>query len=599
MKTTLTLTILLLIIAAPLTAQHGDWYNDEGGYTFHGAGTKNDPYQISSTTSLAYLAEQVNMRPGKSFREEYFILTDDIDLGEHFWIPIGVETHQPFRGVVDGNGKTIRNLYIGSSERDSAYATAGLFGCLGNGAMIENLTIDGGEVRGGRRDATAQTGSLAGYLLCNVSEGRDSIVIRNCHSRRIKITGAKTEAASTGGLIGEGYSFADGNGEAFILIENCSSGNNVAASESDFPYVGGIIGKGRGHGYCDGAYIATGRLIIRSCRNDGKVAGGNVIAEEAITSTGGILGFGYSSGNGYGGSNGSAAFTIEYCLNTGNVTGGDADGRQAFSYTGGIAGYADGYGYTDLSRSSSSANGSGHGAFVVQTSINRGTIRGGDASDDAAVSSTGGIIGFASGSASDDGGKGGQAYGSFNMRSCYSYASITTKNGFIGGLAGSLTTIGKGINHTISASILNSYVAGMIDREDTPYPVVTGGVVGQMIKTEDALNPPYAARCLVVLSYLKGDAGRTFRIVGKIEGVAQPYTRMLSRNYAYITGGDWNKDNIIRNGYNWSRSVYSPPISMWTNNFEDETWTVEDDSFRLMPLLSGVPGQEAVPIPPR
>jgi hypothetical protein len=599
MRTTLALTLVLLLLAAPLAGQRGDWYNDEGGYSFQGSGTRNDPYLISSVTALTFLAEQVNMWPGKSFQGEYFRLTDDIDMGKHYWIPVGSEAHQPFRGVFDGNGKSIRNLYIGSTEVDNVYAAAGLFGYLGNGARIENLTIEGGVIIGGGREAVARTGSLAGYLLCSVSEGKDSIVIRNCRASNMKIVGANTEVANTGGLIGEGYAFSDGDGDALILLENCTSNSTVSASASDFPYVGGIVGKGRGHGYCDGAASSTGTFIIRSCRNEGEVKGGSASGKEAIASTGGILGFGYSSGDGYGNSNGSGAFTIEYCLNTGAITGGEAAGAQAFSYTGGIAGYGDGYGYSDLSKNTS-GNGYGYGTFVVQASANRGTVRGGSVSDHTAVASTGGIVGFASGSASDEGAKGGRAYGSFIMRNCYSYASLTARRGFLGGLAGSLATTGHGANHTLSAAILDSYAAGSLNRGDTIFPVVTGGIAGRMQQSKEASKGPQAGRCLAAFSYLNGYAGRTFRIVGQLQGVQQPLTSMLSRNYAHIAAGEWAKTKSIKNGSDWSRSMFSAPVSLWIANDKnnDKIWTVKEDGFALMPVLNHVSGQEDVPVPP-
>ena len=330
MRIASSITIIILLCSVSLYGQRGDWYNDEGGFTFQGSGTANDPYLISSITAFTFLAEQVNTWPGKSFEGEYFVLTEDLDLGKHFWIPAGSEAHQPFRGVFDGNGKVIRNLYIGSAEADNVFAATGLFGHLGNGAKIENLTIDGGSITGGGRETVSRTGGLAGYLRCSVSEGKDSIVIRNCHIRQMKIAGAGAETSHTGGLAGEVYSFSDG-GEAFVLIENCHNGSEVRASAaSDFPYTGGIAGKGQGHGYCDGVLPSTASFVLRSCSNSGDIRGGNAAGKDAVSSTGGILGFGYGSGYGYGNNKGSGSLIVECCLNSGVIRGGDATGDQAF-----------------------------------------------------------------------------------------------------------------------------------------------------------------------------------------------------------------------------------------------------------------------------
>ncbi|MDR1938242.1 MAG: hypothetical protein LBQ73_07075, partial [Tannerellaceae bacterium] len=556
-------------------------------------GTRNDPYLISSVTAFTFLAEQVNMWPGKSFTGEYFILTEDVDLGEHFWIPIGSEAHQPFRGVFNGNGKTIRNLYIGSTEVDNVYSAAGLFGHLGNGAKIENLTIEKGLIIGGGREAISRTGSLAAYLLCSVSEGEDSIVIRNCHNKEVKIIGGNTEVANTGGLIGEGYAFTDGDGSTLILLDNCSNSGAISAAASGFPYLGGVLGKGHGRGYCDGAASSAGKFVLRSCLNSGEITGGDTRGKDAISSTGGILGFGYGSGDGYGNSDGTGYFTIEYCLNTGSVTGGEAAGSQAFSYTGGVFGYGDGYGYGDKVSKKTSGNGYGSGTFTIHSSANRGTIKGGEAPDKTAVSLTGGIFGFASGSASGDGAGEGYGYGMFDMRNCYSYASITGRSGFLGGLAGNLATIGNGTNHTISAMIRDSYAAGSINRGDTVYPVVTGGIVGRMQKSKEANKGPQVGNCLAALSYLNGRVKRTFRIAGQIQGIRQPFTAILSRNYAYIKEGEWVSARIIKNGYDWSRSLLALPVSGW--NAKDKAW--QPPGSDKLPCLANLPGQDDIPLP--
>ncbi|MDR2119002.1 MAG: hypothetical protein LBP25_05675 [Tannerellaceae bacterium] len=593
MRAVLIAVLFFLLCAVPSRGQRGDWYNDEGGFTFEGAGTRLDPYRVSSVTALSYLAEQVNMWPGKSFQGEYFVLTEDLDLGRHFWIPIGSEAHQPFRGVFNGNGKVIHNLYIGSTEVDNVYAAAGLFGYLGNGARIENLTIDGGVIVGGGREAVSRTGCLAAYLLCSVSGGRDSIVVRNCHIQCMTVLGADTEVSHTGGLIGEAYAFSEGEGEALVLIDYCSSSSVVSAPASAFPYTGGIVGKGRGHGYCDGAGRASGVFVIRSCLNSGGIRGGDAAGKEAVSSTGGILGFGYASGDGYGQGGGTGAFVIEYCLNSGAVTGGDAVGHQAFSYTGGLLGYGDGSGYGDRPGGFVTASGYGAGTFLVQYSANRGAVGGGDAPGESAATSTGGIAGFASGSATGYGGGGGAGRGLFRMRSCYSYASIASRSGFLGGLAGSLATVGNGENHTVSALISDCYAAGAINRGDTVFPDVTGGIAGRMQKSKEAVRPPQVVHCLAALSFLNGNGNHTFRIAGLIQGVRPPFSGMMGRNYAGVREGQWTQAKTVKNGREWDGSVFSLPVSEW--NVKGKVW--HPVSGGALPRLANLLWQEDVPLP--
>jgi hypothetical protein len=573
-------------------AQRGDWYNDEGGYEFAGEGTKEDPYLIASVEGLTYLAEQVNIWPGKSFQGEHFRMTADIDLGKHYWIPVGSEAHQSFRGVFDGNGKRILNLYIGSEDVDNVYSAAGLFGHVGNGARIENLTIAGGRVIGGGRESVSRTGSIAGYILCSVSGSEDSIVVRNCHTEDMKITGADTEISNTGGLIGECYSLSDGSGQASVVIENCSYGGAVYGRASGFPYTGGIAGKGAGHGYCNGEGRSTGLLILRSCLNRGEIRGGAAMGKEAITSTGGILGFGYGSGDGGGVSEGAGSVVIERCMNAGSVSGGEAVGAQAFSYAGGLAGYGDGYGYSGSTSTAGGGGNYGYGAFVIRTSANRGNVDSGNAVDSTSVTSTGGLLGYGSSSAAS--GIEGQeaAYGILSVRDSYSNAAIRARRGYIGGLAGWVATVGQG---AVSAVIRDSYASGSINKGDTVYPVTTGGIAGNMQRTKEAVRAPQIGNCLVALTYMDGRLGRTFRIAGQVQGVRQPLSSILGKNYAYVGDGEWMKSATLKNGLNWSRQTHRPPVSLW--NERANVWEIKEGSRRYMPLLEQVGGQEEVAIP--
>lgn len=108
---------------------------------FEGNGTKSDPYIISTAADLRKLADDV--ANGKSYRDEYFLLTNDIVVNQDVldengelssesgnfeqWIPIGTED-SPFCGTLDGNGYDISGIYINDEEKKSV----GLFGyCAG------------------------------------------------------------------------------------------------------------------------------------------------------------------------------------------------------------------------------------------------------------------------------------------------------------------------------------------------------------------------------------------------------------------------------------------------------------------------------------
>lgn len=101
-----------------------------------GSGTETNPYQIETAEHLAYLTQST--KDWTNYKDEYFILANNIDLGGKEWMPIGLDKDEAFRGNFDGNGKTIANLYI----KSTTLKYAGLFGYI-HGGEIKNLGIVG------------------------------------------------------------------------------------------------------------------------------------------------------------------------------------------------------------------------------------------------------------------------------------------------------------------------------------------------------------------------------------------------------------------------------------------------------------------------
>lgn len=97
-----------------------------------GDGTSENPYQISTAKQLD------NVRDSLS---SHYILNADIDLSAVDWRPIGSD--EPFTGVFDGNGHTVRNVIVNiESTRTS---TGGFFGVVSAGT-IRNLRIENGNI---------------------------------------------------------------------------------------------------------------------------------------------------------------------------------------------------------------------------------------------------------------------------------------------------------------------------------------------------------------------------------------------------------------------------------------------------------------------
>ena len=113
-----------------------------------GDGSESAPYEIADGAQLAYLARQVaNENETYAGAGVHYILTDNIDLNNHEWCPIGTGVNLSgdysdnaiFRGSFDGNDKHITNVLIQNAKSYHRY-----FGLFGNieGATIQNLTID-------------------------------------------------------------------------------------------------------------------------------------------------------------------------------------------------------------------------------------------------------------------------------------------------------------------------------------------------------------------------------------------------------------------------------------------------------------------------
>jgi hypothetical protein len=262
-----------------------------------GAGTKENPYQISTLEDLQYLSEK-----GESDWDKHFIMTNNIDasdtknwnIGDHDgdsttadeplgWEPIG-ENKNPFEGKFYGQNYEISNLYI---NRYDSYI--GLFGWIWDGKItnlgVMSCNISGlnnvgglcGSATGSTISASYSTGNVTGsdYVggLCGYSTG----IISDCN-----VMGNVTGLRHIGGLCG--YSTG--------TISDCYVIGNV----NGLRQVGGLCGY-------------NSDRIISHCYTKVEVNGDIVI--------GGLCGYNYDG-------------TISNCYAMGNVTGSD--------YVGGFCG---------------------------------------------------------------------------------------------------------------------------------------------------------------------------------------------------------------------------------------------------------------------
>jgi len=179
-----------------------------------GEGTGPSPYLISNWKELYWLSQS------PKFWNAYYTQTADIDLrdaipaietwnGEMGWNPIGYSSNV-FKGNYNGNGKTIRGLYI--NRPDESYI--GLFGKIGTAGSVYKLGIVDVDIQGyryvggfcGSNNGTVEkcfvTGTVEGYSYIGGFVGYMSTnSISDCFTRT-KIVSADSYSTYDAGFVG-------------------------------------------------------------------------------------------------------------------------------------------------------------------------------------------------------------------------------------------------------------------------------------------------------------------------------------------------------------------------------------------------------------
>lgn len=237
-----------------------------------GSGTQTDPYQIGSGAELAWLANAVNN--ASSGTKFYVVLTDDIDLGNQLWTPIGKfgfsSSDRSFSGSFRGNGHTVKGL-------NASAEYAGLFG------SINDAEITGVVVQGTVTSSNASSGDAGGIV------GR-AIGTKNT------ITDCGSEATVSGGSYCGGILGNSQNGSCALEITGCYNSGRVSAKDR----AAGIVARFNG---------SSSAITLNTCYNTGE------ITSESYAS--GIYG--------------SNSVTISDSYTVGAISGKDASSSSAFS----------------------------------------------------------------------------------------------------------------------------------------------------------------------------------------------------------------------------------------------------------------------------
>ena len=219
----LVLLVTLLAIPAAAADKPAAW-DGSADYSWYSAEAKT--LEISTPAQLAGMMDIASGRASNTqgIQQDYFEgktvkLTADLDMGGvraedgtwsgPKWIPFGVSKYTCFKGVFDGDGHSISNLYCSESS------VAGLFGAIGGTAVVKNVVIASGSIS----STAANVGAIVGISY-------DTAVVINC-ANYASISGKQY----VGGIIGQTMA---GN-----YIGNCFNAGPVTASTN----VGGVAGK--------------------------------------------------------------------------------------------------------------------------------------------------------------------------------------------------------------------------------------------------------------------------------------------------------------------------------------------------------------------
>lgn len=261
-------------------------YADTGWYDGH---EDDSDYEISTAAELAGLAKLVNVER-INFRDKTILLTDEVDLDGHQWVPIG-NADCSFQGTFDGGNAVVSQMRMNVSGSQAAAGNAGLFGRL-FGGTVKNVII--GEDAEILIDYTGNSSSNYNGYGAVAGSVSDSGLVENCHNLADISASTGDTTIGVGGIVGHLNSGS---------VRNCSNSGTISGTSI---VAGGVVGQNGG----------SGKGTIQNCWNTGTVT-----MDGYYVYAGGITGENYTSTS-----------KVENCYNA-----GDIEGTENRSYYGGVA----------------------------------------------------------------------------------------------------------------------------------------------------------------------------------------------------------------------------------------------------------------------
>lgn len=202
-------------------------------------------YVVTNGAELAYLQQMVAKEGNKLAVEVE--LANDIDLGDYDWTPIG-DSSKPFGAGFNGNGHTVKGLYIDNTKADNQALFGYVKGTSSHPAVVSNVIVEG-SVKGKQ-----YTGGLIGCLHAY------STVDRCANLAEVEGAGSYT-----GGVIGRI------NSGSSVTVTNLYNHGNVTGTTQ----VGGIVGYPYSSGVIKNIY-SVGKITSTTPSTTGACIGNKV-----------------------------------------------------------------------------------------------------------------------------------------------------------------------------------------------------------------------------------------------------------------------------------------------------------------------------------
>gem|GEM_PF-6453344 len=225
-------TVAALFAAA---ASAGNWQDNRETAWPNNGNLNGNVYTINNARELAQFAYTIYSQ-STTYAGKTVILADDINLSAHNWQPAGTA----FKGVFDGNGKTITGLTI--SATPSATYDGGLFGRLNTDAVVRNINLEGLDIQvKANSGAAIYIGGITGGFTTAISLP-DAAIVENCRvDGTIVVSNSSNGGVYVGGIVGFMNLSAGKNGRT---LRDCVNNADISAGASSggVVYLGGIAG---------------------------------------------------------------------------------------------------------------------------------------------------------------------------------------------------------------------------------------------------------------------------------------------------------------------------------------------------------------------